>query len=139
MDDISILLAKIRKAKRVYLIGNGGSYANAEHIANDLLSVGIRAFAINAPFFSAAANDFGYEFSFSRWVRIVGERGDLLIALSGSGTSRNIVKAIEVARDCGIDFYLVTDYLKTMDMQASEENQVSLGHELMRRLRGPAA
>ena len=135
MDAISILLAKIRKARRVYLVGNGGSYANAEHIANDLLSVGVRAFAINAPFLSAAANDYGYEFSFSRWVRIVGESGDLLIALSGSGTSRNVLKALEVAQDCGMETWLVTDYLKTRDMQQSEEDQVSLGHELMRRLK----
>jgi D-sedoheptulose 7-phosphate isomerase len=129
------LIEKIRKAQRVYVIGNGGSYANAEHMANDLLGCGIKAFAINAPFFSATANDFGYEFSFSRWVRIVGESGDLLIALSGSGTSRNIVKALEVANDCGLDCHLVTHYLKDRDMQQSEEDQLVLTHELMRALK----
>lgn len=139
MDDISILLAKIRKAKCVFLIGNGGSYANAEHIANDLLSVGVRAFAINGAFFSASANDYGYEFSFSRWVRIVGEPGDLLVAFSGSGSSPNVLKALEVAKDCGLDTHLVTHYLKGRDMQQSEEDQIALGHELMRRLRGTTA
>ena len=134
MADTS-LLEKVKRAKRVYIIGNGGSYANAEHIANDLLSVGVRAFAINGAFFSATANDFGYEQSFSRWVRIVGERDDLLIALSGSGTSRNILEAMATAAQLGMDSHLVTRYLRELDMQASEEEQIQIGHELMKALR----
>ncbi len=134
MADTS-LLEKIQKAKRVYIVGNGGSMANAEHIANDLLSVGVKAYVIPHAFFSASANDYGYEYSYSRWVRIVGEPGDLLIALSGSGTSANVVKAIDVARDCGLDTFLVSNFLKDMDMQASEEAQLVLGHEIWRSLR----
>lgn len=134
MADTS-LLEKVKKAKRVYIIGNGGSYANAEHVANDLLSVGVKAFVIPSAFFSACANDYGYEYSFSRWVRIVGEPGDLLLAFSGSGTSRNVVKAIEVAADLGLDTHLVTDYLRTRDMQQSEEDQLVIGHALWRALK----
>lgn len=135
MADTS-LLEKIKKSRRVYIIGNGGSGANADHIANDLLSCGVRAFIINPAFFSATSNDYGYEFSFSRWVRIVGERGDLLVGLSGSGKSGNILKAMEVAKDCGLETHLVTNYLKDFDMQQSEEAQLVLGHEIMRALRG---
>ena len=140
MDDISILLAKIRKAKRVYLIGNGGSYANAAHLANDLLSCGIKAYTLDAAFLTATGNDLGYESVFARWIETVGEKGDLLIALSGSGTSKNILRAFTAAIILGMDTHLVTHYLKGRDMQESEEDQIVLGHNLMRALKnGPTA
>jgi D-sedoheptulose 7-phosphate isomerase len=129
------LVSRIRKAKRVYIVGNGGSHANAEHIANDLLAAGVRAFTINSASLTATANDMGYEKTFSRWIQTVGERGDLLIALSGSGRSPNVLNAIKVAKRLGMDTKLVTDYLKYLDMQQSEEAQLVLGHHLMRELR----
>ena len=134
MDDTS-LLEKIKRAPRVYVIGNGGSYANADHIANDLLSVGVRAFVINPAFFSATSNDYGYEWSFARWIEIVGEVDDLVLALSGSGKSENILKAMRYAKAKGMQTHLVTHYLKGRDMQESEEDQIVIGHELMRALR----
>ena len=131
------LSKRITRAKRVYIIGNGGSYANAQHIANDLLAAGIRAFTLDAAFLTATANDMGYGKTFSRWVQTVGERGDLLIALSGSGRSPNVLNAIKAAKRIGMDTELVTWYLKDgMDMQSSEEVQISLGHEWMRKIRG---
>jgi D-sedoheptulose 7-phosphate isomerase len=130
-----ITAERVRKAGHVYLIGNGGSYANAAHIANDLLSVGIKAFTLDGATLTALANDFGYETVFARWISTVGEAGDLLIALSGSGTSSNIVRAIEIAKIKGMDSVLVTDHLRSMDMQQSEEAQVRMGHELMKALR----
>lgn len=129
------LLDKIKRANRVYLIGNGGSYANALHIANDLLACGIKAYTHDPATLTASANDYGYETVFSRWIGIVGQPGDLLIALSGSGTSRNILRALDAARTVGMDFHLVTDHLRTRDMQQSEEDQIVLGHNLMRALR----
>ena len=129
------LIEKIRKAKRVFIIGNGGSYANAEHIANDLQDCGVRAHSINSAFFSATANDMGYDKSFSRWVGIHGEPGDLLIALSGSGKSPNILNAVEAARLIGMDVWTEYGAAQGFDMQASEERQLWLGHELMRKLK----
>jgi D-sedoheptulose 7-phosphate isomerase len=129
------LLEAVKEANRVYIIGNGGSYANAVHMCNDFLSVGVRAYTIDPATLTASANDFGYETVFARWINTVGEEGDLLIALSGSGTSRNILVAIDAARDRGMDVRLVTDHLKTMDMQQSEEAQIHLGHEVMRALK----
>lgn len=129
------LADQILRAKRVYIVGNGGSYANATHIANDLISCGVKAYTLDPATLTASANDYGYENSFARWISIVGEPGDLLIALSGSGTSKNILKALEVAQNLGMDSHLVTDYLKTRDMQESEEDQIVLGHQLMRELR----
>ena len=124
-----------KKAKRTYIIGNGGSYANADHIANDLLSVGIRAYTLAPASLTAIGNDFGYENVFSRWLAVVGEEGDLLVALSGSGTSKNIVNALVEAEKIGMETMLVTDYLRTRDMQQSEEDQIAWGHEAMKCLR----
>ncbi len=62
---------KVVRAKRVYIIGNGGSYANAQHIANDLLAVGVKAYTLEASALTASANDFGYENVYSRWLAVV--------------------------------------------------------------------
>ncbi len=80
-------------------------------------------------------NDFGYETIFSLWIKTVGEKGDLLIALSGSGRSKNILLALKTAKKIGMDTELITDYLKTLDMQQSEEAQLTLGHAWMRCLK----
>lgn len=131
---LTSLAEKVKKAKRVYIAGNGGSYANAVHICNDLLSVGVRAFTLDPATLTAIANDFGYAHVFSRWLRVVGEKGDLLIALSGSGKSPNILRAIEAAEDLGMDIHREFG-VPRFDMQAAEEHQVWLGHEVMRCLR----
>lgn len=129
------LLEKIRRAKHVFVIGNGGSYANAMHIVNDLLACRIKAYTLDPATLTASANDHGYAHVFANWLDVVGAPGDLLIALSGSGTSPNILLAIQRATSIGLDFHLVTDYLQTRDMQQSEEDQLVLGHEIMRALR----
>jgi D-sedoheptulose 7-phosphate isomerase len=131
----SSLSELVRKAKRVYLIGNGGSYANAVHIANDLLSVGIKAFTLDPATLTAFANDYGYETVFARWIEKVGEPGDLLIALSGSGKSPNILSAVWTAENIGMMAVLVTHYLNGVDMQQSEEEQLVLGHQVLKELR----
>ena len=124
------LLEKIKRAERVFLVGNGGSYANAIHIANDLLAVGVPAFTLDAATLTATANDFSFEEVFSRWLQVVAGRNDLLIALSGSGTSKNIIKALETAARIGMDSHLVTHYLRDFNMQQSEEEQIAIGHQL---------
>lgn len=134
MTSVLDLAARVRRAKRVYLIGNGGSFANAAHIANDLLLCGVRAHTLDAAALTASANDHGYASVFERWIATVGEAGDLLIALSGSGTSPNILRAVAAAERIGMDVHLETNYLTEADMQGSEELQVSLGHALMKEL-----
>ena len=147
------LLYAVKKAanlrRRIYIIGNGGSYANSVHLANDLLSCGIRAFAMDAATLSAFANDFGYETVFSRWIRIVGEVGDLLIALSGSGNSPNIIRALVEARLIGMATFSITgsfanpeaigysdnSIVEGHDMQAAENYQLIIGHEVMLQLK----
>lgn len=97
--------------------------------------MGVKAFTLDPASLTAIANDFGYEAVFSRWIYTVGERGDLLIALSGSGTSPNILKALGTAKSLGMETHLVTKYLQGVDMQSSEEEQVKLGHAVMKELR----
>ena len=145
-------LAKaILKAKRVYLIGNGGSAANAIHIANDLISCGIKAQAIpDIATLTAIANDFSYEEVFARAIRTLADPGDLLIALTGSGRSPNILAGIQAARERGVHtFAIVGEYNDECpaavlaeqctrwgkDMQEAEEKQLYLGHKVMRWLK----
>ena len=129
------LYLKVKKAKRVYLVGNGGSYANAIHIQNDLLAQGIKAYTLDAATLTATANDYSYEEIFSRWLEVVGEKGDLLIALSGSGKSKNILKAVEAAKSKGMDVETIYGAPLGFSMQGAEENQLFIGHEVMRQLR----
>ena len=129
------LSERIRAAKHVFLIGNGGSAANAMHICCDLLSCGVRAFTMDPATFSAFANDHGYDKTFAMWLQIVGKAGDLLIALSGSGKSPNILLAVEVAEKLGMDVHREFGAEQGLDMQQAEEAQIKLGHDLMRALK----
>ncbi len=129
------LAERVRKAGKVLIIGNGGSMANSDHLANDLLSCGVPAFAIGPAFFSATANDRGYYHSFSYWVKIVGKPGDLLIALSGSGKSPNILIACEEAERAGMDVYRLFGAELGQDMATAENHQLVVCHELLKALR----
>lgn len=95
-----ILAAKAKSAK-VILIGNGGSAAIASHQAMDLWrSCGVRAIAFNdAVQLTCLGNDFGYENIFSRPIQMFAEEGDILIAVSSSGRSANILGAVQAARE----------------------------------------
>ncbi len=129
------LANRVKAAKRVYIAGNGGSFSNAQHIANDLELCGIRAHTLNPASLTASANDHGYEFVFSRWIMVHGEPGDLLIAMSGSGKSPNILNAVEAAKIIGMDVYCIFGNERGQDMQSAEEHQLRVGHELMRAFR----
>ena len=129
------LLEKMRAAKRVFIVGNGGSSANAAHMVNDLETCGIRAYVMNEATKSAWENDYGHDGVFARWIELHGEPGDLLIALSGSGKSRNIIQACMVADAKGMAVHREFGADQGFDMEASEERQVWLGHELKRQLR----
>lgn len=129
------LLEAVRDAERVFIIGNGGSYANAMHMQNDLLSVGIPAFTLDPATLTAFANDHSYADAFARWILTVGDKGDLLIALSGSGKSPNILRACEAAESLGMRVHRIFGAEEGLDMQDSEERQINLGHELWRNLK----
>ena len=128
------LADQIKAAKRVFIIGNGGSYANATHICNDLLACGVPAFTLDPATMSASANDYGYETVFARWLNVVCAEGDLLIALSGSGKSPNILSAIRVAEGKGVRVIRIFGNERGEDMQTAEEAQIRIGHTIWRAL-----
>lgn len=100
---VELIHETTRKARKVIFIGNGGSAAIASHQAVDLWkNGGVRAVAFNdASLLTCISNDFGYEHVFEKPVEMFAERGDVLIAISSSGSSRNILQAVEKAREKG--------------------------------------
>lgn len=106
-EGIGAVIASIASLKasrgKALLIGNGGSAAIVSHMHNDLCkSVGVRAIVFNeTPLLTAVANDDGYDAVFHRPVELWADRDDLLIAVSSSGASENIVKAAALAKGKG--------------------------------------
>lgn len=107
--------------KMIFVIGNGGSAANASHFAEDLskgvitdqnVEKRIRAISLaeNVPFITASANDSGYENIFVSQLITFANPGDYLIAISGSGNSKNIIKAVEYCKIRKINVIGVTGY-----------------------------
>lgn len=98
---------------QLILCGNGGSAATASHLANDLgkgASYGrpgprfrVLALTDNVPWITALANDVSYDVIFSEQLRNLGQSGDVLLAISGSGNSRNILEAVKVAHEIGME------------------------------------
>jgi D-sedoheptulose 7-phosphate isomerase len=145
--------------RQIFICGNGGSAANAIHMANDLFygaakNTGVpglasHALTANQAIVMCLANDFSYEAVFSEQLKAQGRPGDVLLALSGSGNSENIVQAILKARDLGMTTVAILGYdggrckeladivihVPVNDMQISEDVQLIVGHMLMQWLR----
>ena len=98
------LLEARRQARKVLVIGNGGSAAIASHMQTDLChSLGIRGLVFNEPpLLTALANDNGYENAFQRLVDLWADPGDVLVAISSSGRSPNILNACAAAKARGM-------------------------------------
>jgi len=128
----------IRSADFVYIIGNGGSASTANHFANDLVKMaGIKAISLcaNEAVVSAYANDNGYANVFTEQLKIFLAPADLLISISGSGTSMNIVKALEYAQQKGVPTWsMPTMREKGMDMQEVEDEHLRLAHAIAKEL-----
>lgn len=104
-----IIVNAIKDGAKVISCGNGGSMSDAMHFAEELSGryrndrPAYAAIAISDPgHLSCVANDYGYSFVFSRMVEAIGSEGDVLFAISTSGNSENILKAIEAARKKGM-------------------------------------
>lgn len=112
----AILLADAFKADgKVISCGNGGSHCDAMHFAEELTGryredrPGYPAIAISdVSHLSCVGNDYGYDYVFSRYIEAVGRRGDVLLGISTSGNSGNIIKAIGAARAKGMKVILLT-------------------------------
>lgn len=112
----AVLLADSFKAGgKVISCGNGGSHCDAMHFAEELTGryrenrSGYPAIAISdVSHISCVGNDFGYEYIFSRYLEAVGQKGDVLLGISTSGNSGNVIKAIEAARAKGMKVITLT-------------------------------
>lgn len=108
-----------KKNNNIFIIGNGGSGANAQHIANDFLygagitnnkGIKVEALVSNSSVITCLANDINYESIFSEQIKVKANEGDLLLVLSGSGNSMNIIKAIEQAKNINVSTFGIIGY-----------------------------
>ena len=146
------------EGRHVYICGNGGSAANAIHIANDLhFGIGacgpgpslpglrVEALPANAGIITCLANDTGFANIYAHQLQVKGRPGDLLIVLSGSGNSTNVVQALETAIALGLKTFAILAYsggrcrelaevpihFAIDDMQIAEDTQLVVGHLCM--------
>jgi len=140
--------------RQVFLCGNGGSAGNAVHLANDFLygvakktgaGLKVHALSANTAVMTCLANDVGYDSIFSEQLAVHAQSGDLLIVLSGSGNSGNILRVIEQAKlmnvkTCAIlgfdggkckEMVDIPIHFSIDDMQISEDMQLIVGHMMM--------
>lgn len=144
-----------REGRTTYLCGNGGSAGNAVHLANDLLygagvsnnggGLRVEALSANSAVLTCLANDVGYDRIYAEQIRVKARTGDVLIVLSGSGNSPNVVKALEVGNAMGMKTFAILGFsggrckelaqhpihFDINDMQIAEDLQLIVGHICM--------
>ncbi len=104
---VELIIEAYQNEKKVLFCGNGGSAADAQHLAAELSGrfylnrkpLFAEALHVNTSYLTATANDYGFDFVYSRLVEAMGNEGDVLIALSTSGNSDNVVNALKAALD----------------------------------------
>lgn len=106
----SAMTKTLKQGGKILLCGNGGSAADAQHIAAELSGrfqkerkpYFAEALHVNSSFLTAVSNDYGFEHAYARMVHAAGRPGDILIAISTSGNSANILRAAEAAQSLGV-------------------------------------
>lgn len=144
------IIGAFAAGNKVLFCGNGGSAADAQHLAaefsgrfyTDRNPLPSEALHCNTSYLTAVANDYGYELVYSRLLKGMGREGDVLVGLSTSGNSANILKAFELARQMGITTVGFTgegggkmkplcDYLVNIpsnDTPRIQEGHITVGH-----------
>jgi D-sedoheptulose 7-phosphate isomerase len=158
MDKVPELGRALRESWRlghaVYLCGNGGSAGNANHLANDFFygaglgnggGLKVEALSANPAVLTCLANDIGYNEIYAEQIRIKANPGDVLIVLSGSGNSPNVVRALEMGNAKGMKTFAIVAFsggrckwiaqhpihFEIDDMQIAEDLQLIIGHMCM--------
>ena len=110
-----VMVEALRNGNKLISCGNGGSMSDAMHFAEELTGrfrnerKALAAVSISDPtHISCVANDYGYEFIFSRYVEAMGNEGDILLGISTSGNSKNVINAIEAAKRKGMKTVVLT-------------------------------
>jgi D-sedoheptulose 7-phosphate isomerase len=159
MAIVPFLADKMRTAWQtghtIYFCGNGGSAGNANHLANDFLygaginngkGLRVESLSANTSVLTCLGNDIGYENIYAEQLRVKANSGDILIALSGSGNSKNILNALETANALGMETFALLGFtggkakalakyplhFEIHDMQVAEDMQMIIGHICMK-------
>ena len=147
---VEVIVNAFRNRNRVYFCGNGGSAADAQHLAaefsgrfyKDRKALPSEALHCNTSYVTAIANDYSYDVIYSRIIEGTGVGGDVLVGLSTSGNSKNIIKAFEVAKkkniitigftgESGGAMKDLSDYLfniPSKDTPRIQESHIMIGH-----------
>jgi D-sedoheptulose 7-phosphate isomerase len=147
---VQAIVKSFKSGNRVYFAGNGGSAADAQHLAaefsgrfyTDRLALPAEALHCNTSYLTAVANDYSYDEIYARLIRGIAHPGDVLVGLSTSGNSGNIVKAFEAARqkqvitvgftgESGGKMKTLSDFLfniPSTDTPRIQESHILLGH-----------
>lgn len=145
-------IGALRRGNKILFAGNGGSAADAQHLAGELVSrfnydrPGLPAFALttDTSVLTAIGNDYGYEHLFARQIEAVGQAGDVFVGISTSGRSPNVLNALRRAREKGLvtvgftgrgggDMPALCDHCLRVPADATpriQEGHISLGHTL---------
>ena len=147
---VELIVGAFRNGNKVLFCGNGGSAAAAQHLAaefsgrfyTDRDALPAEALHCNSSYLTAVANDYSYDVIYSRLIKGIGNKGDVLIGLTTSGNSKNIINAFEVAKEKGMTTIAFTgesggkmksisDYLLNVpssDTPRIQESHIMLGH-----------
>ncbi len=146
------MIETLKRGNAVFWCGNGGSAADAQHLAAELSGrfyydrqpLPSEALHCNTSYLTAVANDYGYELVYSRLIAGLGKKGDILVGLSTSGNSQNILNAFEKAKELGITTVAMTgdmggkmasqaDFtikVPSTDTPRIQESHITIGHIL---------
>ena len=111
VDALAVELAAcLKQGQKILICGNGGSAADAQHMAGELINKFLKdrkpyaaiALSTDTSVLTAIGNDFGYDQTFEKQVRGLGRKGDVLVGISTSGNAANVLRAVEAARSMGI-------------------------------------
>jgi D-sedoheptulose 7-phosphate isomerase len=149
-DCVTVIVDAFTKGNKVLFCGNGGSAADAQHLAAEFSgrfyidrdALPAEALHCNTSYLTAVGNDYSYDVIYSRIIKGIGNKGDILIGLSTSGNSANIVKAFEMAKQkemitigftgfTGGAMKEISDYLLNVpstDTPRIQESHILLGH-----------
>lgn len=149
-QSVNIVIKAFQDGNKVLFCGNGGSAADAQHLAaefsgrfyTDRLPLPAEALHCNTSYLTAVGNDYGYEHIYSRLVKGLAKPGDILIGLSTSGNSANIVNAFQVAKEIGVttigftgdtggnmrDISDILINVPSTDTPRIQESHITIGH-----------
>lgn len=147
-DAVALCVSALRDGKKILFAGNGGSAADAQHWAGELVSrfyydrPGLPAIALttDTSILTAIGNDYGYDYTFARQIEALGQQGDVFVAISTSGRSKNIMRALDASEAKGVRVIGFTgkgggDMLDRCDIcfriPSDETPRIQEGHEFI--------